>query len=61
MPAGMETVAIVRRAMVVYGRRPACPAGIEADGEEIAAIDDLAGHQVGIIKRAQARATRYGR
>jgi TRAP transporter TAXI family solute receptor len=55
MPAVAETVAIVRKNFVVLWSAPA-PAGKGArrQAPKIKAIDDLAGHRVGIIGRTQA-------
>ena len=56
MPAGAETVAIVRKNVVVLW----APSGLPGKGSKkkrtakIATIDDLAGHRVGIIGRTQA-------
>jgi TRAP transporter TAXI family solute receptor len=56
MPADAETVAIVRKNFVVLW----APSGVAAKGAKkqpaakIKAIDDLAGHRVGIIGRTQA-------
>jgi TRAP transporter TAXI family solute receptor len=56
MPADAETVAIVRKNVVVLW----APSGLPAKGSKkkptpkINAIDDLAGHRVGIIGRTQA-------
>jgi TRAP transporter TAXI family solute receptor len=55
MPADAETVAIVRKNVVVLW----APSGLPGKGKKqpvakIKAIDDLAGHRVGIIGRTQA-------
>jgi TRAP-type uncharacterized transport system substrate-binding protein len=55
MPADAETVAIVRKNVVVLW----APSGLPAKGKKqpvakIKTIDDLAGHRVGIIGRTQA-------
>jgi TRAP transporter TAXI family solute receptor len=59
LPANAETVAILRKNVVVLWSAPALPAkgGKKQSASRIKTLDQLAGHRVGVIGRTQANVT----
>ena len=59
MPANAESVAILRKNVVVLWSTPGLPAkgAKKQSAAKIKSIDDLAGHRVGVIGRTQANVT----